>query len=129
MNQVVLIGNVGKDCIVRYTPNGHAVCNLSIATNKKIKDKFVPTWHKVVCWRELAEKCVEIKKGNRIVVIGELTYKVVEKEGVKTYFTEVLAWQIMATPSITQATGTSPAESHESNDLDEALYGQETGGM
>jgi len=132
MNQVILIGNVGKDPEIRYTPNGHAVCNLSIATHKKVKEKFEPTWHRVTCWRQLAEKCAEIKKGNRIMIVGEITYRTVEKDGVKTYYTEILAWQLLAAPSLTQSAGITPEQSNEmameNNELDDALYGDH-GGM
>jgi len=59
-NKIILVGNLGKDPELRYTPQGDAVCSFSLATNERKKDKSgemqdVTTWFKVTLWRQQAE--------------------------------------------------------------------------
>lgn len=77
--QLILTGNLGRDPDLRYTPAGVAVCDFSLATNKKWKDRETEeqrekvTWFRVTCWRGLAEavnSCCE--KGKLVQVIGEV---------------------------------------------------------
>lgn len=75
--QLIIIGNVGREPEMRYTPQGIAVCDFSVAVNKVIgkgegKQEQV-TWFKVTVWREKAEIASQwIKKGMKIMVIGEV---------------------------------------------------------
>ncbi len=99
INKVILIGNLGRDPEVRYTPSGSAVCNVSIATtrtwkNKDSGEKMEETeWHRVVFFDRLAEIAGEyLKKGRSVYVEGRLrTRKWQDKEGKDQYTTEVMA--------------------------------------
>src|SRR6476661_8359572 len=75
--QVTIVGNVGRDAEMRYTPQGVAVCDFSVAVNKVTgkgeSRKEKTTWFKVTVWRERAETASQyIKKGMKIMVIGEV---------------------------------------------------------
>ena len=102
VNKVIVLGNLGRDPEVRYTPNGNAVCNLRIATtrNWKSKDsgeKMEETeWHSVVLYDRQAEIAGEyLKKGRPVYVEGRLkTRKWQDKEGRDQYTTEIIAEQM-----------------------------------
>src|SRR6187399_2230235 len=99
VNKVIIVGNLGRDPEVRYTPNGSAVCNVSVATtrswkNKESGDKSEETeWHRVVFYDRLAEIAGEyLKKGRPVYVEGRLqTRKWTDKDGVERYTTEIIA--------------------------------------
>lgn len=98
LNKVMLIGRLGKDPELRFTPNGQAVCKFSVATSEKWKDKdgelkSRTDWHNVVVWGRRAEACGEhLKKGAQIYVEGKLsTNSWEDKDGVKRYKTEITA--------------------------------------
>jgi single-strand DNA-binding protein len=72
LNKVILIGNVGQDPTVRYTPNGNKVVDFSIATNEK---KETPTWHNATAFGKTADIIGDyVKKGMRVYVEGPLFY-------------------------------------------------------
>lgn len=98
VNKVILVGNLGRDPELRYTPNGSAVANFTVATNETWKDKEGQKqehteWHRVVVWGKLAEICGEyLKKGRQVYIEGGLrsrTYK--DREGVERTVTEIRA--------------------------------------
>ena len=99
INKVILVGNLGKDPEVRYTPNGNANCTVSLATTRSWKDKNTgekqeeTEWHRVVFYDRLAEIAGEyLKKGRSIYVEGRLkTRKWQNKEGQDVYTTEIIA--------------------------------------
>ena len=99
INKVILIGNLGRDPEVRYTPNGAAICNVTIATSRNWKDKNSgekmeeTEWHRVVFYDRLAEIAGEyLKKGRPVYVEGRLkTRKWTDKDGVEKYTTEIIA--------------------------------------
>lgn len=99
INKVILIGNLGRDPEVRYTPNGAAICNVTIATSRNWKDKNTgekmeeTEWHRVVFFDRLAEIAGEyLKKGRPVYVEGRLkTRKWTDKEGQEKYTTEIMA--------------------------------------
>ena len=99
VNKVIIIGNLGRDPEVRYTPNGSAVCNIGVATtrtwkNKDSGDKVEETeWHRVVFYDRLAEIAGEyLKKGRSVYVEGRLkTRKWQDKDGAEEYTTEIIA--------------------------------------
>jgi single-strand DNA-binding protein len=99
INKVILIGNLGRDPEVRYTPNGSAICNVSVATTRNWKDKTSgdkveeTEWHRVVCYDRLAEIAGEyLKKGRPVYFEGRLkTRKWQDKEGKDVYTTEIIA--------------------------------------
>lgn len=98
VNKVILIGNLGKDPEVRFTPGGQAVANFSIATSDSWTDKSGQKqerteWHRIVVWGKLAELCGEyLKKGRQCYIEGRLqTREWTDKENRKNYTTEVVA--------------------------------------
>jgi single-strand DNA-binding protein len=99
INKVILIGNLGADPEVRFTPSGQAVANFRIATSESWTDKGSgqkqerTEWHRIVVWGKLAELCGEyLKKGRQCYVEGRLqTREWTDKEGKKNYTTEVVA--------------------------------------
>ena len=102
INKVILIGNLGRDPEVRYTPNGAAVCNVSVATTRNWKDKNSgdkieeTEWHRVMFYDRLAEIAGEyLKKGRPVYVEGRLkTRKWQDKDGKDNYTTEIVAEQM-----------------------------------
>lgn len=100
VNKVILVGNLGRDPEVRYTPNGAAVANITIATSETWKDKQTgenqerTEWHRIVLYQRLAEIAGEyLKKGSKIYLEGRLqTRKWQDKTtGQDKYTTEIIA--------------------------------------
>ena len=99
VNKVILIGNLGRDPEVRYTPSGSAVCNLRIATTRTWKSRDSgerqeeTEWHSVVLYDRQAEVAGEyLKKGRSVYIEGRLkTRKWQDKDGNDRYTTEVVA--------------------------------------
>ncbi len=99
VNKVILIGNLGNDPEVRYTPNGNAVANVTLATSMTWIDKQTgelqerTEWHRIVFFNRLAEIVGEyLHKGSKIYVEGSLrTRKWQDKSGIDRYTTEVIA--------------------------------------
>jgi len=99
VNKVILIGNLGKDPEVKYTPQGTPVAKITLATNERYKDKSGAwqdrtEWHNVVLWQRLAEIAGEyLKKGGKVYIEGRLqTHSWDDKQtGQKKYMTEVIA--------------------------------------
>ena len=99
VNRVTLIGNLGRDPETRYSPDGAAITNVTIATSRQWKDKTSgerkeeTEWHRVVFYGRLAEIAGEyLKKGRPVYVEGRLkTRKWQDKEGVDRYTTEIVA--------------------------------------
>lgn len=104
VNKVILIGNLGANPEVRYSPQGNAICNMNLATSDAWKDKNTgemqekTEWHKLVAFQRLAEICGEIlKKGSKIYVEGQLkTRKWQDNNGVDRYSTEVVVNEMQA---------------------------------
>ena len=102
VNKVILVGNLGKDPEVRYSPNGGAVANITIATSESWKDKTTgekqekTEWHRVVFFGRLAEIAGEyLKKGAQVYIEGRLqTRKWQDKEGKDRYTTEIVAGEM-----------------------------------
>ena len=96
VNKVFILGRLGRDPELRHTQAGQAVCNFSMATSEKWKDKEgTPQerteWHNVVVWAKLAELCAEyLSKGAQAFVEGKLQTSTYEKDGVKHYKTEIV---------------------------------------
>ena len=99
VNKVILVGNLGKDPEVRYSPSGGAVANITLATSESWKDKTSgekqekTEWHRVVFFGRLAEIAGEyLKKGAQVYIEGRLqTRKWQDKEGKDRYTTEIVA--------------------------------------
>ena len=99
INKVILIGRLGRDPELRYTPSGAAVANLSVATSEEWKDKNTgekqerTEWHRIVAWRRLGEICGEyLHKGSQVYIEGRLqTRSWEDRDGIKRYTTEIVA--------------------------------------
>jgi single-strand DNA-binding protein len=99
VNKVILIGHLGKDPEVKYTPQGTAVAKFSLATNWRSKDKDGQwqdhtEWHNVVLWERLAEVAGEyLKKGRQVYIEGRLQTRSWDDKqtGQKKYMTEIVA--------------------------------------
>ena len=102
-NKVILVGNVGKDPGVKYTPNGVSLAKFSLATNERFKDKSGEwqdrtEWHNVLAWQHLAEIVGEyVQKGSKLYIEGELQSSAWEdlNSGEKKYRTEIIALDIV----------------------------------
>ena len=97
MNKVILIGRLGNDPELKYTPNGTAQAQISLATSEKWKDsdgnqKEKTEWHRIVAWRRQAEFAGEwLKKGQLVSIEGKLQTRSWEQDGQKKYMTEIIA--------------------------------------
>jgi single-strand DNA-binding protein len=101
VNKVILIGNLGKDPELRYTPGGSAVVNFPIATNERWKDKEGnpqerTEWHNIVLWGRLAEIANDyLRKGSPVYIEGRLqTRSWDDRDGNKRYTTEIVGVQM-----------------------------------
>ena len=98
VNKVILVGNLGKDPEVRYLTSGDQICNITLATSERYKDKASgeykenTEWHRVVFFGKLAEICGQyLQKGKKIYVDGRIrTNKWQDKEGNERYTTEII---------------------------------------
>ena len=98
INKVILVGNVGKDPVIRYFDKGVAKATFPLATSETYTNQQGETitsteWHNIVLWRALAEVAEKtIKKGSQVYRVGKIkTRSYVDKEGVNKYITEILA--------------------------------------
>jgi single-strand DNA-binding protein len=101
VNKVILIGNLGKDPELRYTPNGQPVASFSLATTERWNDKNnqkqeKTEWHNIVVWGKLAELTNQyLKKGRSAYIEGRITTRSWDdRDGNKKYRTEIVATQI-----------------------------------
>ena len=97
VNKVILVGNLGRDAELRYTPGGAAVATLNMATTEVWNDKGgqrqeKTEWHRIVLWGKSAESLAEyLTKGKQIYIEGRLqTRQWDDKDGNKRYVTEVV---------------------------------------
>jgi single-strand DNA-binding protein len=116
VNKAILIGRLGKDPEVRYTPDGTMVTNFNLATDEQWKDKSgekvqKTEWHRIVAFGKLAEICGNyLVKGKLVFVEGKIqTRSWEDKEGVKRYTTEIVAnnMQMLDSKGQTKAEGSS----------------------
>jgi len=98
VNKVILVGNLGKDPEVRFTPNGKALAKFSVATSERWTDQQGQKqerteWHNVVVWGKQAETCGQyLSKGRQVFVEGSIrTRNYDDKDGNKKYITEIVA--------------------------------------
>ena len=117
LNKILLIGNLGKDPEIRFTPDGTQVATFTVATNEQWNDKSGnrqehTEWHTIVAWNKLAELSKRyLTKGRQVYVEGRLrTREWTDKEGNKRRTTEVIASQMVLLGGRTQsAEGGAPA--------------------
>lgn len=98
VNKVIILGRLGQDPELKYTPGGMAVCNFTVATSESWADKVGQKqerteWHRVVVWGKLAELCNQyLSKGRQAFIEGSLqTRSWDDKSGQKRYTTEIVA--------------------------------------
>lgn len=98
MNKVIEIGNLTRDPEYSTTPNGTAVCKMSIAVNRNFTNangEREADYFNVVAWRTLADNCAKyLEKGKKIAVVGSLQTRSYESNGEKKYVTEIMADEI-----------------------------------
>lgn len=102
LNKAILIGNLGKDPEMRYTPGGLGIANFNIATsetwnNKEGAKETRTEWHRIVAFGKLAEICGEyLSKGKQVYIEGRIqTRDWEDKDGNKKYTTEIVANQML----------------------------------
>ncbi len=108
VNKAIVLGNLGRDPEMRYTPAGVPVATFSVATSDEWKDKESgqkqerTEWHRIVAWRGLAEVCGKyLRKGSQVYVEGKIqTRSWEDRDGVKRYTTEIMAqtMQMLGSP-------------------------------
>lgn len=98
LNKVMLLGRLGQEPELRYTPSGQAVCNFSMATSEAWSDKSGQKqerteWHRIVVWGKMGELCNQyLSKGRQVLIEGSLQTRSWEaKDGSKRYTTEIVA--------------------------------------
>ncbi len=117
VNKVILIGRLGQDPDLRYTPNGQPVATLNLATNEVWRDRDGNNqerteWHRVILWGKQAENAGEyLRKGSRIYIEGRLqTRQWEDKDGIKRYTTEVVGLHMQFLDSARQESAAVPPE-------------------
>ena len=125
INKVILVGRLGSDPEVRYTPDGTAVANFSVATSDEWSDKATgekkerTEWHRIVAWRKLGEICGEyLSKGRQVYVEGKLQTRSWEKDGITRYSTEIVASDVQFlggrnTADTHRSSGAAPSRGYE----------------
>ncbi len=94
MNRVMLIGRLGKDPELRYTPSGTALAKFTLATDRRKRngEEQPPDWHRITVWSKLAEICAQyLTKGKQVMIEGRIEYGTYEKDGLKHYTTDIIA--------------------------------------
>lgn len=98
VNKVILVGFLGKDPELRYTPSGTAVVTFPVATNRSYKDRTTgerveqTQWHNVKVWAGQAETCEKyLTKGRQVFVEGRIESSTFEQDGVTKYWFEIVA--------------------------------------
>jgi single-strand DNA-binding protein len=96
MNSITLIGNVGKDPEIRFTPANKAVVKFNVADTRGKEDNKQTIWHTVVCFEEQALSVAEhVRKGTRVIVTGRLNKASFEgRDGNKKEITELIADEV-----------------------------------
>ena len=117
VNKVILIGNLGKDPELKYTPQGTPVAKIALATNERFKAKDGQwqdrtEWHNVILWQRLAEIAGEhLKKGHKVYVEGRLETRSWDKDGETRYTTQIVCNQLVMLGATEQKQETASAPS------------------
>jgi single-strand DNA-binding protein len=124
INKVILVGNVGKDPVVRYFDKGVAKATFPLATSETYTNQQGETitsteWHNIVLWRSLAEVVEKtVKKGSQVYIVGKIkTRSYVDKDGVNKYITEILADTMMLLEKKQPAVNSGLPSNHVKNDM------------
>lgn len=101
VNKVILVGYLGADPELKYTPSSRPVCNMRLATSESWKDKDGTRqerteWHRIVVWGDLAENCQKyLAKGRPVYVEGKLQTRSWDKDGQTHYATDIVADRVV----------------------------------
>jgi len=119
INKVILVGNVGKDPVVRYFDKGVAKTTFPLATSESYTNQQGETitsteWHNIVLWRALAEVAEKtVKKGTQVYIVGKIkTRSYVDKDGNNKYITEILADTMMVLEKKQESTYEKPQQTN-----------------
>ena len=114
VNKVILLGNLGRDAELTYTPSGQALCKVGLATSRRWQDKSSgewqeeTEWHNLVIWGKTAENLTQyLTKGKTIYVEGRIKSRNWEKDGVKHYATDIVVEDVVLAGSRGDAGGES----------------------
>ena len=120
-NKIIIVGNLGRDPELRYTPQGTAVCNFSVATNERRRDKAgeqqdITTWFRVNAWGRQAENVSKyLAKGRRVYVEGRLHVEEwTDRDGKQRYTLEVNASDVQFLDSAADVEGIPVRQSEQS---------------
>jgi single-strand DNA-binding protein len=114
VNNVVLVGNLGRDPELKTTPTSKTVCSFSLATNESWTDaqkqkQSRTDWHLIEVWGAAATTCGEyLSKGRAVAVVGKLRTDSYEKDGQKRYITKVIAQTVQFLGAPTEKTPSEP---------------------
>lgn len=118
VNKAIIVGRLGKDPEIRYTQDGQAVANFTVATSEQWRDKNTgekrerTEWHRIVAWGRTAEICGEyLAKGKQIYIEGRIqTREWEDKDGIRRYTTEIVVsqMQMLGSPSDSPSRGSYP---------------------
>lgn len=113
-NKIIIVGNLGRDPELRYTPAGDAVCSFTLATNAKSKDGDVTTWFKITLWRKQAEAASKyLAKGSPVYIEGRLKIEeYTDREGKNRYALDVQATDMQFIGGKTDDAGPNPYKDH-----------------
>ncbi len=132
MNKVIIMGNLGNDPDTRYMPSGSAATNISVATNRRWKDKDSGekkeevSWHRCVAFGKTAETIQEyFSKGMKILIEGRLKYGSYEKDGITRYTTDIVIERFEFVESKGQGGDSRPHPSEQDQDGREPTSRQE----
>lgn len=122
-NKIIIIGNLGRDPELRYTPQGIAVCSFTMATNEKRRDKSgemsdVTTWFKITLWRQQAENASKyLTKGSPVYIEGRLRIEEwIDRDQNKRYTLDVQATDMQFISSRGEGGGEYSGGGHDDHD-------------
>lgn len=125
VNKAIILGRLGQDPELRYTQSGQAVCNLSVATNRKYTRDGKPVeeveWHRVVAWGKQAENCEKyLSKGRQVYVEGRIqTREWEDKEGNRRWSTDIVAQNVTFLSDGSSNSSGGPTKSRQRDDADD----------
>jgi len=122
-NKIIIVGNLGRDPELRYTPQGVAVCSFTMATNEKRRDKSgelqdTTTWFKITLWRQQAENAAKyLTKGSPVYIEGRLRIEEwTDRDQNKRYTLDVQATDMQFISSRGDTGGSDYSGSHDDHD-------------
>lgn len=101
LNRATIIGNITKEPQLKYTQNGTAVMQFSVATNRSVQNedgsyRDIPTFHNIVVWSKVAERLAKfLEKGMKVYIEGRIENRTYEKNGEKKYISEIVASNVI----------------------------------